>query len=261
MKKKINYVSLLLTIIIVGFTSCKKSKNEEPAPNNGSTPTGTLIFHLHTYIDNNEVDAYNIAYTTDAGRQVSLSMAQFYISDIQLVKLDGSTYNVDGKKMLKVLEAETYLIGDVPVGNYKSVHFKVGLDPVTNSMNPTSSSDSILLNKPAMWFGSTAQPDGYVFLNVQGAIDTTTDMTGTPIPFAFKIGTNANYKQVTMSDKNFSIINDQVEYVHLRIDYNRLFSGLQLNQNSNLSVTTVLANAVAPATVISNNISAMFSYE
>lgn len=261
MKKKINYVSLLLAITIVGFVSCKKSKNEEPIPNNAPIPTGTLMFHLHTYIDNNEVDAYNITYTTDAGRQVSLSIAQFYISDIQLVKADGSIYNIVGKKILKVVEAETYLIGDIPVGNYKSVRFKVGLDPITNSMNPTSTSDSILLNKPAMWFGSTAQSDGYVFLNVQGAIDTTAEMTGTPIPFAFKIGTNANYKQVTMSDKNFSIIKDQVEYVHLRVDYNKLFSGLQLNQNSNLSVATALANTVAPATIVSDNISAMFSYE
>jgi hypothetical protein len=266
MKNQINYLfKITCPFVFVGIIllySCKKDNTEELAPTTPvNAPTGTFMFHLHTYLDLNEVDLYGITYTTTAGRNISLSMAQLYISDIQLVKLDGSTYTVSGKKLLKVLEADTYLVGNVPVGNYKTIRFKVGLDASSNQLNPTATADSIVLNRPAMWFGNTAQPDGYVFLNVQGMIDTSTTMSGTPVPFSYKIGTNANYKQVVMPDKNFSVVENQVTFDHLWVDYNQLFTGIQLNQNSNLFVTTVADNSTALATTIVNNIPAMFVYE
>lgn len=260
-----NKTQLLLSIlftVLLSFSSCKKNKSEQPEPNgNGNTPTGTFMLHLHTYIDETEVDLYNITYTTYEGRNVSLSMAQFYISNIQLVKLDGSTYDIPGKKILKVFETDTYLTGTVPVGNYKSIRFKVGLDSVTNSLNPSSSPDSLILNKPAMWFGTTTQPDGYVYMNVQGMIDTSASMSGTPVAFAYKIGTNANFKQVNMSDKNFSIVKDQAEYGHIIVDYYKLFTGVQLNLSSNLSVTSAAGNNSLIATKIAGNIPLMFRYE
>jgi hypothetical protein len=222
------------------------------------------MMHLHTYIENNEVDAYNINYTTTKDRKLSFSMAQLYLSTIQLVKLDGTTVDVSGKKILKVLDKETYIVGDAPVGNYKSIRFKVGLDAATNKLSPTTPSDSSILNKNAMWFSNLAQPDGYVFMNLQGKIDTTTNATGTFAqmqPFAYKIGTDANYKQVNMPDKIFSIIEGQSEFGHIYIDYNRLFDGIQLNKRENLSVTTTAANATAIATSIVKNIPLMFNYE
>jgi len=266
--KHIKTIVLYSLLILLGFSACKKNKKtaeDDPNdPTTTTTPTGTFDLHLHTYIGSSEVDAYNIVYTDDNGRKMFVSMAQLYISDIQLVKLDGSTFNFTGKKVLKLLEFESYIVGEAPVGNYKSIRFKVGLDAATNQLSPTTPSDSALLNKPAMWFSSSVQPDGYVFMNVQGKIDTTADASGTNAqmqPFTFKIGTNANYKQVTMPDKNFSIVPDQVQFGHIIIDYTKLFNGLQLYQPANFSVTTAAANASAPATTIANNIPQMFFYE
>lgn len=250
-------------LLAAGFSSCKKDKSDDPAPET-SQGTGTFMFHLHTYIDDTEVDAYNIIYQNTAGRNISLSMAQMYISDVRLVKLDGTTYNISGKKILKVFETETYVVGNVPAGNYKSIRFKVGLDPAANAENPTANGDSTILNRPEMWFGATAQPDGYVFMNVQGKIDTTSDMSGSPAQmqsFTYKIGTNANYKQISLPDKNFTVLPGQVEYGHVLINYNKLFNGVQLNQAGNLSVTTAAANSSPAAATIINNIPLMFSYE
>lgn len=262
MKNKLN-ILLCLLVLIVLLGGCKK-KNNEPEPDNSNAPTGIFMLHLHTYIDNNEVDNYNIVYTTDLGRKISLSLAQLYLSEIQLVKLDGSTVDFSGTKILKVLSGETYMVGTAPVGNYKTFRFKVGLDASTNTLSPTAPSDSAILNKPEMWFSTSAQPDGYVFVNVQGKIDTTSDASGTIAqmqPFTYKIGTNANHKQIIMPDKNFTIVEDQVQYGHILIDYNKLFSGLALYNPSNLSVTTATANSVFPATTVANNITSMFIYE
>ncbi len=245
---------------LIMLLSCQKTDTTTPV----ATPTGIFMFHLHTYIDFSEVDAYNITYTTLAGRKMSLSLAQMYISDVQLVKLDGSTVSISGKKILKTFEQETVIVGEVPVGNYKSFKFKVGLDATTNASSPSSSADTSILNRTDMWFSSTAQPSGYVFMNVQGKIDTTTAGNGTAAqmqPFVYKIGTNANYTQITMSDKNFTVVEGQPIFGHLIIDYSKLFSGIALNQSANLSVATVGANTSAVATKIVNNIPSMFSYE
>jgi hypothetical protein len=279
---KLNLILIVITVGFFSLNSCKKDEKIEPNgqnvpsdptnPNNPvipvdptdpipGTPTGTLLMHLHTYLEDQEVDLYNIDYTTSEGRTISLSTAQLYLSDIQLVRLDGSTYDVGSKKILKVFEAESYLIGEVPVGNYKTIKFKVGVDPTTNSQSPNLSTDSVILNKPSMWFNSSSQPDGYVFMNFQGKIDTSSTLAETPVPFRYKIGTNANRVQITMPDKSFTVLKDQIVYSHILIDYYRLFNGIQLNQFNNLSVLTASDNSASIAAIIKNNISSIFIYE
>lgn len=265
-----HFLNITIILAMLLFTACDKKQPAPdpatPAPEQTNTPeTGTFFFHLHTYIEDNEVDAYNIVYTNLDGRKVALSMAQLYISNIQLVKKDGTVYDIpNNKKILKVLDVDQINVADVPVGEYKSIRFKVGLDANTNQLNPSASPDSVLLKTASMWFGAAPQPDGYVFLNVQGKIDTTYDASATVAqmqPFVFKIGTNANYKQVSMPDKNFTVVKDQAVFGHIIIDYYKLFAGVALNHASNLSVTTASANNVSPATTIANNIPLMFRYE
>ncbi len=250
--------NLLVIMSLLCLFSCKKDPVPEPDP---TVETGTFLMHLHTYIDLEEVDLYGIDYQTLNGRTISLDLAQLYISDIQFVRPDGSVYNATGKNILKTLETDTYAVGDVPVGTYKSLRFKVGLAPAVNALAPKASADSLILNQPAMWFGNTAQPDGYVFLHVQGKIDTSADLSHPPVPFNYKIGTNAHYVQVNMSEKNFVVTKGNAAYGHIIVDYSKLFNGVVLNQAGNLSVTTVAENDNDLAKKIANNIPAMFIYE
>ncbi len=252
--KKGKFLSPIAMAMIFILSSCGNKDTVTPA-----TPTGTFLFHLHTDIDSSEVAAYNTVYTTRSGRKISLSLAQLYISGIQLVKLDGSTVDLTGKKILKTFESEDILVGDAPVGNYKSVRFKVGLDATTNALN--ASKDSLLNSRQEMWFSSASQPDGYIFLNVQGTIDTSSTLNKPLVPFVYKIGTNANYTQISMEDKNFTIVEGKAVFSHININYRNLFTGITLHQTGNLSVTTASANSSALALKIVNNISSMFSYE
>ncbi len=258
MKIKIKLITSILSALFL--TSCVDNVMND-APDKDNPPTGTLMFHLHTYLEDQEVDLYNIEYTLQSGKVMSLSLAQMYISEIQLVRLDNTTYDIPLKKVLKVFEAESYLAGNVPVGNYKTIRFKVGLDVTTNALEPNSSADSIILNKSEMWFSQTAQQDGYVFMNVQGMIDTTSDNSGSKIPFCYKIGTNANYLQINMPEKPYTITKDQVFYQHIYIDYTKLFTDVQLNLASNLSIKTPIENVSSLAQKIKNNIASMFIYE
>lgn len=249
-------IKFLLLAAVFSMYACHNDDNPEPADNS----TGTLFLHLHTYLENNEVDAYNITYTTDLGRKVMLSLAQLYLSHIQLVKADGSIYNVPDKKILKVLETNSYSLGEVPVGDYKSIRFHVGFDATDNQADP--SSDAALLNHPEMWFGASPQPDGYVFLHVKGMIDTTAEAIGTNLqPFEYKLGTSANYVEVSFPEKTLTVEKDNAVYEHIVVDYYRLFNGINLSKAGNLSVLTAADNAVSPATQLTNNLTGLFRYE
>lgn len=259
MKNIINISLVAFTILCITVTGCKKEKNTTTP----TTSTGKLYFHMHSNIDTNEVADYGTVYTNAEGRKISLTMAQLYVSNIQLIKEDGSTYSIPDTIVLKQLETEQYFIANVPVGNYKAAKFYVGLDATTNAR---SASTNTLLNNSDMWFGSSAQPDGYVFVNLEGKIDTTTDANGTEAQmqsFMYKIGTNAHYNQVTMPDHTplYSVKKDQATYIHLSIDYSKLFTGIQLNNSMNLMVHTAADNTSAVSNTISNNIASMFEYE
>ena len=251
--------------IVVGcitlFTACKKEETIPTTTITESVPTGLLKFHLHTFIGEQEVDAYGIETQMPDGRLIALNIAQMYISDIQLVKLDGSLYNVPTSGVLKVFESESVTIGNVAVGNYKSVRFKVGLTPTVNKLEPTTTGYTNLLNQTEMWFTSKAQPEGYVFLNFSGSIDTTASKTGEQVPFEYKIGTDANLVQVEMPQQNFSIFKDVVGYVHMKIEYDKLFEGIQLSDFSNLHVKTSTDNSLPVVQTIKKNIPKLFIYE
>jgi hypothetical protein len=257
--KKYIQISSVVIIAALGLTlnSCKKDKDTTPEP----AANGTLMFHLHTNVDTAEVD-YGTVYTMTSGRKISVTKAQLYITDVKLVKLDGSTYNVPNFSLLKKQEVEEYTIGSVPSGNYKSVRFQVGLTAATNASVPGAADST--LNQPQMWFGATAQPLGYIFVNFQGTIDTTASATGTipqMQPFSYAIGTNANLTSVSMPDQNFTVSPGQAQFVHITIDYSKLFNGITLNVGSNLIMNTTGANGTPLGTQLKNNIPLMFSYE
>jgi hypothetical protein len=246
------YTCALLLIVTVG---CKKTVEPQPAATQGD-----FSLHLHSYVDTSEVENYGDLYTMTGGRKISVDMSQLYISHIELVKLDGSTYSISDSIILQVQENEIYNLGKVPSGNYKGIRFRVGLDATKNQIVPVSGS----LNKSEMWFSTSAQPDGFVFLNFQGTIDTTVAANGLlsdMVPFVYKIGTNAHYEEVDISNAPVSVISNQTQFIHLTVDYSKLFDGILLTTPSNLSVNTVSDNTSSNAQNISNNISSMFTPE
>ena len=264
MKRKIKLKAaafVFLVMVSISVLSCKKKTTApEPAP---AASNGTVFLHLHTNVDTNEVDTYNSVYVMTGGRKISVSIAQLYISSIQLVKTDGSTVNMGGLNIAKVMPIEEYMVGSVPSGNYQSIRFNVGLSPSTNSLLPEPSDST--LSKPNMWFGNSVQPwQGYVFVNLQGKIDTSTAANNTVAqmqPFSYRIGTNSHLTSISMPNQNYSVLPNQTQFIHIIIDYSKLFNGITLNLNSYLNVYSVADNSTVLSNQIANNIPLMFHYE
>ncbi|MBI1836734.1 MAG: hypothetical protein HYR91_05660 [Flavobacteriia bacterium] len=258
MKIKIDKIKwIILIMIISGISACKKEKIDE---DNSTIETGTFIVHLHSNIDTNEIENYGLEYMLNTGRKIRIDLAQMYISEVELIKLDGSKITVSEKSNLKILEEEKYILGNVPVGNYKSIQFKVGLNALKNSQEPLTSSESVIMNRPEMWFSNMAQPEGYVFLNFQGQIDTSAAMNGNFTSFEYRIGTNLNFTQIVLPTKNFTVLNNQDTYAHIVIDYGELFNEVDFGQLLNLSIHSISDNSGFIIQQLKQNMLSMFKY-
>ncbi len=259
---------LRILLLVLLAAACKPSK-EDPSSSANTVVTAPLNLHLHTYIGQNEVDGYNIIYHTDAGRKMSLSMAQVFLSDIELVKFDGSTYAVKDTIILANPSDQVYKLGNVPVGNYRTIRFKAGLLPAINAQVPSGTSGP--LNNQSMWFTTTAQTGNYIFMNCSGKIDTTVAMNAADadmVPFVYKIGTDAQLKQIVMPNQTFTVQPNATGYVHMLADYSTLFNGVDLLDESNLAITTAAQNSWPDngaqwpiAVTVADNIVNMFRYE
>jgi hypothetical protein len=254
--KKINSIPLItmsVWMLLFTFAGCKKEDNPTPS-------YGSILLHLHTYVGDTEVENYGDLLELTGGRKITVNTAQLYLSNIQLIKTDGSV--IDGPDTIVFLRQgiEEYEIGSVLAGNYKSIRFDVGVSDSTNMATPAISDPN--LYQPSMWFGASAQPEGFVFINFQGAIDTTAAADGADlIPFAYKIGTSANRVTVTMPDQNHTIVPDQQDVYHILANYAGLLDGIQLNNADNLQLTSAAQNSSLLASQLVANIAGMFDYE
>lgn len=225
---KTKSIFIIIGLAILGVFSCKK--DQTIAPNNA---TGILYFHLHTNIDSNEVAVYDSVYSDANGRNFSLNLAQLYISGITLRKTDGSVVNLNNVVVLKTLDQEVYMLGNVPAGNYLNVSFDCGLGETQNSRNPNdfATNHPLANQNPPMWFGDTTQ--GYMFVNLSGKLDTSASGTGAPtVPFHFKIGSNALLKHITFTDEAFTVPPDESATVHISCDYAALWSNLDWKKDT-----------------------------
>jgi len=255
LKKIKTMKKITLFVFCIGLlVACKHNTDDAPQPNDPDIPAvmGTVSMHLHNYIDYNEVDGYGITYTTLGGRKITVNAAQLFLSQFEFLRADGSVYTVPDTIILKEEDKETYTIAQIPVGNYKTVRFHVGIPSAQNNTANAPQLDA------SMRFAAPSHE--YVFMKFQGEVDSSSTKTASMRPFSFKIGTAANYKEVTMPEQDFSVVEDQDHLIHLLIDYNKLFNGIALNAKS-LNVETEADNLSALASQVAANIPSMFKYE
>lgn len=256
----------LKTILLIGtivFFSCKKDSNtsQTAAP----IPMGTIAMHLHTNIDTTEADSGLIVMDNASGKRFQLNVAQFYISGIVAYKTDGTAELFSNSYILKTINQELYVIGQVPTGNYNKISFNIGIDANTNAINPSTQTGILGLQTPSMWFGNTSK--GYIFMNVQGFADTTANHTGAANQaFSFQLGGNSQLKTINMPATNNVVVistfntNSIPAEFHVICDYGALLNNVNFKTQTSASPFGTTAEQ-ATAQQIWNNLPNMFRYE
>ena len=245
---------ILIAIIPLLIYSCKKS-NTEPEEETASTQAFTLRFN--PMVSNTPLN-FSSAFKTNTGQKYTLSMFRYYVSNIRLMKADGTVITINGKYLLVTPAVTDYSIGQIPTGDYKSISFAVGIDSLTNHSDPTvyPTTHPLAIQSPAIHWSWNS---GYIFAMMEGSCDTTVTDTDT-LKFGqyshglfYHIGTDKLYRTV---DLNYAFnVGTESKVITVKTDINKFFTNVDLKKEN----TSHTMGSMALATKVANNLSAMFS--
>ncbi|WP_426745459.1 FlxA-like family protein [Myxococcus faecalis] len=207
-------------------------------------------------------------YTTAGGDSVSFSQVRYWLSNVTLLKQDGSTTALtDSYHLMEVINSqgvegtvdpvslpanrrESILARAVPAGHYTGIRFSIGVDPTYNDDLSRHAGELHLLKNMTsvswMWFTS------YIFTKAHGTFK---PASGTQNNFTWDTGTNANYRTVELPFASAVTVNSQKRLaVNLKADVAKLLTSLNPGTTPSIGATQAGASAT-----LSDNYASMFS--
>lgn len=243
---------LFASLIIVAtiFTGCKKDDDADV------NKIQKIALHLHSMVGNDAV-AYGVEYQDASGRKFNLNDLRYYISNIVLIKNDGSLLPLTGKIILANPAINEYELGEVPVGSYKGFTFMLGLDSATNHTDPTSyeASNPLSIQSPSIHWSWNS---GYIFMKIEGKVDSTLAANG-PIDaqYFYHIGMDKFKRTIDFSTNAFKVVSGSDYEIGLEFDLLKALNNVDMRTEYD----THTFNNLPLATKIADNWQGAFSLE
>jgi len=254
MKNKI-LIPLALLCITILTNGCKDKKVEVTPGNQTQNATLRVVPTVGSSLMN-----FTSVNTTASGQKYTLSSLRYYVSNVRLVKADGTEYPIAGKYFLVNPATYDYDLGTVPVGDYKGIKFAVGIDSETNHKDPTvyPSNNPLAIQSPAIHWSWNS---GYIFMMLEGSCDTTATNVDVLTygqyshGMFFHIGMDPLYREVDLSNSPFSVSAATPKTITMVSDVNKIFTNIDLRtENGSHTMGTMPL-----ATRVANNIPTMFT--
>ncbi len=195
----------------------------------------------------------NTFYLDAAGTPFRIENIRFFISDVQLLRADGTQVGVKDTVTLQPAETRvednyaltqlntfSYEIGDIAgYGDFVGVRFNVGLDSTANAVEPELMPEGhpLGIQQDTMYVDSE---EGYAFSKIDIAVavaDTTTQ--------TYNITGNDNLATVSLTN-TFSFLKTFGTEVQLNVDYLQLFDTVDfLNDDENIIIQKIVNNTPA----------------
>lgn len=240
-------------IILLAFGSCHKVKN------------GNLTIHFNAVYGSQyfDLDTFN---TDPDGRIVQVSMLEFLVSHITLVKTNNSTIEISPVNHLVLWDTTAsynVTVNNIE-GNFKGINFNCGIDSTqNNSITPAD----VPVSDPLGYYpygtsGSETmfwQMIKYRFEVLQGSAGTVKSDT-MPVGLAYHVGGNSYY-QLTQLSGNFSVCCESNTTVNITLDVEKIFNqpGDTINVFTQSHAGSTLTDNPAVAAQFAVNFSQSFS--
>jgi hypothetical protein len=242
----IKNIALLACILSVLF-SCKTK--EDPTPDFDESKLAPFSIEFDNIVGDRTFSINNTGslYTNANGEKFSISMLQYFISNIKVATADGKTYTVPQDKSYFMIngadKASRFTKVEVPEGDYSKVTFTLGVDSLRSTMD-ISKRTGVL--DPAAGGGHSGGGmywgwnSGYIFFKLEGnstvvSDDANGDPTGKK-QFKYHIGGFGGYSAPTINNIKTITIDltkagiakvrkDRNSNVHLFVDVMKVFNG------------------------------------
>jgi len=158
--------SVAAVAILMSTSACVKKKNPDPQP----TPTPTtneVHFNFTNYFGNDELELNTSTYTTSQNEQITISTFNYWVTNIVLIKKDGTEYKEpESYRVLREDKHATlhFHLKDVPAGTYTGMKFIIGVDVPRNTSGAQDGALDPAVNGDMYWSWST----GYIQAKLEG---------------------------------------------------------------------------------------------
>ncbi|MFD2148265.1 MbnP family protein [Mucilaginibacter antarcticus] len=228
----------------IGFYKLLKKTDIAPAYNENVLASFSVEFD--NIVGDRTLTFNNTAspYTNAAGEKFTISLVQYFISNIKVSKADGTTYTVKQDSsyfLIKSADRSTrFAKVKVPEGDYTKVTFTIGVDSLRSTMDiskRTGVLDPSGGHDGGMYWGWNS---GYIFFRMEGNADAiSNDVSGDPTgkkAFRYHIGGFGGYSAPTINNIRTVTVDltaggvakvrkDRQSNVHLLVDLIRVFNG------------------------------------
>lgn len=180
---------LIMAMTLAVFSSCKKDEDDPAAVK--------LEFSANV---GGEDYAPFTDYTYYNNSSMTINKVVFYISNIDLVKEDGSTVRLSDIEYVDLSDPTNpgkanFSFGDLPAGNYRAIRFGIGVPADLNAKTPADFAVNHPLAIESMYWDAW---DSYIFSKTEGRIDTTGNGEG-DLNFLYHTGIDDLYRGLEAS--------------------------------------------------------------
>ena len=203
------------------------------------------------------------------GRATTFTDARIYVSNVRLVRADGSVYTINAETPLTitandaagnpvshtVTETVAYLpldlgryegtLGEVPAGTYTGIRFDVGLSGNTNRVDLTQAPAGHPLAQRTDYNNHWSWNSGYIFSRTEGRVDTDGDGT-LDADWGAHIGMAPYVVPVEVTD-SFTLTAGTQPNLHLQVDLAHLLENVDLSDPAQRLTHTMDNAAMAGA--------------
>lgn len=226
-------LTLLLLSSLTGFAQGNRELSIDFSYLFGGNTAVTFGSSLHSHTD---------------GAQIRFDAANYYVSNIRLVPTAGADVLYDTVLLIAASNAgQPFTLGELPVGEYQTIKFDIGIDSARNHSDPSTYpvSHPLFLQSPSMhWSWSS----GYIFLRVEGQIDTSATLSGVTVDYEYHIGMDNFRKEVSIPIVLTVDATTQSISANIDLLLGTVINGLNLKTATDVSTHTMdnmpLANTV-----------------
>ena len=190
-------LNILFLIVIFSLFSCKKDTvSVVPDP---VTPaeTGSLTINFENGFDGTPL-VFGTKYINANGDTFTVSKFNYYISNIVIVKSDNTVFSESYSYHLvkhSVSGSNNITLSGVPLGDYKSIKFMLGVDS-THNVSGTQAGDLDPVKSSDMYWSWNS---GYIFMKLEGSAPTSGDLSKS---ITYHIG---GYAGANKTQRNFTL--------------------------------------------------------
>ncbi|CCH55109.1 hypothetical protein BN8_04344 [Fibrisoma limi BUZ 3] len=262
-----NFCYFMLALLLgVSVWACN-----DPDPEFGVNEFGRLQLVFDNVVGTEDLRLQTGIYNNAAGEQFSVSLLNYFVSNVRLKRADGSEYVVpQDSSYFLIKEAEpasqTVTITNVPAGDYVGVSYLIGVDSLRSTMD-ISRRKGVL--EPAGAHNGGMYWDwnsGYIFFKLEGVSPQAPVNPAGTRSFVYHVGFFGGYETKTINNLRTATLSfgsdvAQVSATNtprltIRADILRVFDGAQrvsIAQNNNVMVSPFSAT-------IASNYANMFQY-